>query len=145
MITKLKEFINQDENIKNKISGILEKCDSTDKIEEYYNSFIIEKNNTYLIFKKCCSNNDNVYFIDAIYTEENYRRKGYATKLLSSLDSNSLYIFDSFSQELFGLLKKLGAREYKYFNGSESRKQYIFSVYKNYDFIPTKEDLDLLN
>ncbi|MFW3383503.1 hypothetical protein ACN2C1_07880 [Aliarcobacter butzleri] len=145
MFINLKEFINQDKEIKNEISKILTKCGSTDKIEEYYNSFIIAKNNSYLIFKKCCSNFDNIYFIDAIYTKEDYRQKGNATKLLSSLDSNSLYIFDSFSQELFGLLKKLGAREYKYFNGSESRKQYIFSVYKNYDFIPTKEDLDLLN
>lgn len=145
MLTKLKEFINQDENIKNKISKILKNCDSDDEIEKYYNSFIIEKNNTYLIFKKCCSNFDNVYFIDAIYTEEDDRTKGYATKLLSSLDSNSLYIFDSFNQILFELLEKLGAQEHKYFTGSKSRKQYIFSIDNKYDFIPTKEELDLLS
>ena len=99
MFINLEKFIKKDENIKNKISEILNKCGSTYKIEEYYNSFIIEKNNSYLIFKQCCSRFDNVYFIDAIYTEKDYRQKGNATKLLSSLDSDSLYIFDSFNQK----------------------------------------------
>ena len=111
MFINLKEFINQDKEIKKEISKILNKCGSSDKIEEYYNSFIIEKNNSYLIFIKCCSKFDNIYFIDAIYTKEDYRQKGNATKLLSSLDSDSLYIFDSFNQKLFRLLKKLGAIE----------------------------------
>ena len=145
MFINLKKFINKDENIKNKISEILNKCGSTYKIEEYYNSFIIEKNNSYLIFKQCCSRFDNVYFIDAIYTEKDYRQKGNATKLLSSLDSDSLYIFDSFNQKLFRLLKKLGAIEYSYFGSSEGRKQYIFSPNTNYNFIPIEDDLDLLS
>ena len=145
MFINLKEFINQDKEIKNEISKILNKCGSTYKIEEYYNSFIIEKNNSYLIFKQCCSRFDNVYFIDAIYTEKDYRQKGNATKLLSSLDSDSLYIFDSFNQKLFHLLKKLGAIEYSYFESSEGRKQYIFSPNTNYNFIPIEDDLDLLS
>ena len=145
MFINLEKFIKKDENIKNKISEILNKCGSTYKIEEYYNSFIIEKNNSYLIFKQCCSRFDNVYFIDAIYTEKDYRQKGNATKLLSSLDSDSLYIFDSFNQKLFRLLKKLGAIEYSYFKGSEGRKQYIFSPNTNYNFIPIEDDLDLLS
>ncbi|WP_419677709.1 hypothetical protein ACN2EN_09065 [Aliarcobacter lanthieri] len=145
MFINLEKFIKKDENIKNKISEILNKCGSTDKIEEYYNSFIIEKNNSYLIFKQCCSRFDNVYFIDAIYTEKDYRQKGNATKLLSSLDSDSLYIFDSFNQKLFHLLKKLGAIEYSYFESSERRKQYIFSPNTNYNFIPIEDDLDLLS
>lgn len=145
MFINLKEFINQDKEIKNEISKILNKCGSSDKIEEYYNSFIIEKNNSYLIFKKCCSKFDNIYFIDAIYTKEDYRQKGNVTKLLSSLDSDSLYIFDSFNQKLFRLLKKLGAIEYSYFKCSEGRKQYIFSPNTNYNFIPNEDDLDLLS
>ena len=145
MFINLEKFIKKDENIKNKISEILNKCGSTYKIEEYYNSFIIEKNNSYLIFKQCCSRFDNVYFIDAIYTEKDYRQKGNATKLLSSLDSDSLYIFDSFNQKLFHLLKKLGAIEYSYFESSEGRKQYIFSPNTNYNFIPNEDDLDLLS
>ncbi|MCT7538958.1 hypothetical protein N5T82_03745 [Aliarcobacter cryaerophilus] len=145
MFINLEKFIKKDENIKNKISEILNKCGSTYKIEEYYNSFIIEKNNSYLIFKQCCSRFDNVYFIDAIYTEKDYRQKGNATKLLSSLDSDSLYIFDSFNQKLFHLLKKLGAIEYSYFESSEGRKQYIFSPNTNYNFIPIEDDLDLLS
>ena len=68
-----------------------------------------------------------------------------ATKLLSSLDSDSLYIFDSFNQKLFHLLKKLGAIEYSYFESSEGRKQYIFSPNTNYNFIPIEDDLDLLS
>ena len=145
MFINLEKFIKKVENIKNKISEILNKCGSTYKIEEYYNSFIIEKNNSYLIFKKCCSKFDNIYFIDAIYTKEDYRQKGNATKLLSSLNSDSLYIFDSFNQKLFRLLKKLGAIEYSYFKCSEGRKQYIFSPNTNYNFIPNEDDLDLLS
>jgi hypothetical protein len=37
MFINLKEFINQDKEIKNEISKILNKCGSSDKIEEYYN------------------------------------------------------------------------------------------------------------
>ena len=145
MFINLEKFIKKDENIKKKNSEILNKCGSTYKIDEYYNSFIVEKNNSYLIFKQCCSRFDNVYFIDAIYTEKDYRQKGNATKLLSSLDSDSLYIFDSFNQKLFHLLKKLGAIEYSYFESSEGRKQYIFSPNTNYNFIPIEDDLDLLS
>ena len=36
MFINLEKFIKKDENIKNKISEILNKCGSTYKIEEYY-------------------------------------------------------------------------------------------------------------
>jgi len=142
MFTTIKEYIAKNSKSKSNIDAILKNCGNTGDLQEFQKSYIIIDNECCLIFKLQGNKLDNLYFVDAIFTKEEFRKQGFAQKLLKKLPKDLLFIFDTLEDDLKRFLIKQNAREMNYISSDlKKRKQFLFSTSNNYSFIP-KKDID---
>jgi|GEM_PF-5508422 len=122
------EFYNQDhttiEDYNKNISGLLHdlkniafKCGMVNGVSNY--SYIIENKHTILIFS-VFPKRTSTYGVEVIFTDNKYRNKGSAKKLLKSLDFKASLYFDTYEESLIHLVKELGGFEESQFENKKS-------------------------
>jgi len=98
--------------------------------------FIYTNNYTYLILSTW---DEKIYFVNSIYTIEEYRKRWYAKNLLLNFPNKNIFlIFDTFSSELKKLMNNIGAKKKNYYKGSWWREQFIYDTSWKYLNTPKK-------
>lgn len=102
------EYLKKNPFLTERTKNILKKCGTTKYNPE--NTYVIEQGDTILIFFPF-DYQSRLYGVNAIYTDDENRNQGSARQLLKSLDFFGSLYFPTYSPELIGLLKSLGAKE----------------------------------
>lgn len=120
----LNKFFVSNPSLKSDIVNIVKECGNSGGCS--LDNYIIANEATTLIYT-AFSHRQNTYAVVAIYTDEKIRNTGSATKLLKNLPSLGSLYFDTYSEPLINLLKKIGAYEEEVFLNKPS-KQFILDT-----------------
>jgi len=120
------EYVRKNNLLKEKTEDILKKCGTTKFNEEY--TYIVENDSTILIFFPF-DYASHLYGVNAIYTDEKSRNQGSARRLLKSLDFFGSLYFPTYTPELIGLLRSLGAKEENIIE-NKPESQFILDINK---------------
>ena len=117
-------FFENNPNLKNYILSVIKQCGNPNGCS--LDSYIIKSEFSIFIYTDF-SHRDETYAVVAIYTDEKMRSLGSAKNILENLPSLGTLYFDTYSEPLIHLLKKVGGYEEEVFSGKPS-KQFILDT-----------------
>lgn len=120
----LNSFLENYPHLKDYILNAVEKCGNPNGCS--LDSYIINNEFSMLIYTDFLYR-EETYAVVAIFTDETMRNSGSAKNILENLPSLGALYFDTYSEPLIHLLRKVGAFEEEVFLGKPS-KQFILDT-----------------